>query len=501
MTDLGAAAGLDRLLGRVTMYRLVTLALTAIAIGALGLSAAGRLAFGPAALLASAGALAAATFLSGRLFARMFDAGQHGESAVITALILLLILPPGLTAADLGRLVLAGVVASGSKYLLAFRGRHLFNPAAFAAVYLGLFGLAHPTWWVATPLLLPVVAIAGAAVLYRIRALPLAGIFLAVSLPIVTVRALGSGLTLGAALWQSVASWPLVFFAAFMLSEPLTLPPRRAQQWAVAAGVGVLVTLPVSLGTIAMSPEIALLVGNLASFLIARRVGIDLVVTGRRALAASSLELTFAPSRRLAFAPGQYVELTLPHAGADSRGTRRVFSIASPPAPDGSIRVGLRVPEDASSFKRALATLPTGSAVSATMVAGDFTLPADTTEPLVLVAGGIGITPFVGQLAQRPRRDTVLVYAPGDDPAYLGELATTGVPVVLVSRHPPVAVPAHWTVVRGSRVTDEILRGTVPELDRRSGYVSGPPTMVREVARMLRGAGVSRVRTDAFSGY
>ena len=371
----GIATRADLMLGRVTMYRLVTVALSAIALTGLGLSVLGRLAFGPVALLSSAGVLLATTYLSGRLFAWMFGAGQHAESAAITALVLLLILPPTPTVVGLGATALAGIVATGSKYLLAFRGRHLFNPAALAAAYLGLVGVTHATWWVATPLMLPVTVLAGATLLFRIRQLPLAAVFLATSIPLITVRAMASGLGIGAAVWQAVSSWPLIFFAAFMLSEPLTLPPRRAQQWAVGGLVGILIALPAHLGPLSMSPEIALLIGNLTSFLIARRVGINLVVTGRRALAASSIELTLAPTRRLAFAAGQYVELTVPHPNADSRGTRRVFSIASPPVPDGSIRVGLRIPEDASSFKRALATLPTGSAISATMVAGDFTLP------------------------------------------------------------------------------------------------------------------------------
>lgn len=493
--------GLDRLLGRLTMYRLVSLALGLIAMAALALSIAGQLPFGPLPLLASAGVLLTSTYLAGCVFAAMFGGRQHPESAVITALILLLILSPGSTAGQFGALALAGVVAAGSKYLLAFRGRHLFNPAALAAVYLGLFGLGYATWWVATPLLLPVVAAAGTVVLLRTHQLPLAAVFLAVSVPIITIRSIGAGLGLGGALWQAISSWPLLFFVAFMLSEPLTLPPRRAQQWAVAGLVGVLVALPVHLGSIYLSPEMALLVGNLASFTLARRVGINLVVTGRRALAASSIEVTFVPSRRLAFAPGQYMELTVPHPNADSRGTRRVFSIASAPAADGSIRVGLRVPRDASSFKRALSTLPTGAEITATMVAGDFTLPADPDQPLLLVAGGIGITPFVGQLAERGRRDVVLVYAPGSELAYVDELAATGVPVVLVSHHRPRVLPRTWTFVEGGRVTEQILRGTVPDIPRRAGFVSGPPQMVREVARILRTLDAATVRTDAFSGY
>jgi ferredoxin-NADP reductase len=135
------------------------------------------------------------------------------------------------------------------------------------------------------------------------------------------------------------------------------------------------------------------------------------------------------------------------------------------------------------------------------LVGRDFTLPADSGEPLVLVAGGIGITPFVGQLAQRVRRDAVLVYAPGSELAYPEELAATGVPVVLVSHQRPRVLPGHWTFVDGTRVTEQILRGAVPDLDRRAGFVSGPPEMVRDVARILRSIGARSVRTDAFSGY
>ena len=81
-------AGLDRALGRLSMYRLVTIALGLISVAALGLSITGSLPFDPVALLASAGVLLASTYLAGRLFAAMFGGRQHPESALITALII-----------------------------------------------------------------------------------------------------------------------------------------------------------------------------------------------------------------------------------------------------------------------------------------------------------------------------------------------------------------------------------------------------------------------------
>ena len=49
-------------------------------------------------------------------------------------------------------------------------------------------------------------------------------------------------------LWPLLWSSPFLFLGAFMLSEPLTLPPRRWQQLTVAAVVGVLAGWPIDLG-------------------------------------------------------------------------------------------------------------------------------------------------------------------------------------------------------------------------------------------------------------
>ena len=65
----------------------------------------------------------------------------------------------------------------------------------------------------------------------------------------------------------------MLFFVGFMLTEPLTLPPRRWQQLALAAVVGLLFAVPYNLGFVANSPELALLVGNLLAFAAGQRGG------------------------------------------------------------------------------------------------------------------------------------------------------------------------------------------------------------------------------------
>ena len=273
----GLVTRADLMLGRVTMYRLVTVALSAIALTALRLSALGRLPFGPVALLSSAGLLLATTYLSGRTLrshvrsraARRVCSHHWARPAGDPS-----------AGADRGR---SGRDGAGRDR----RGRpgpSICWPSAVVTCsillrwrrsYLGLVGVTHATWWVATPSCCPSWCSPASMAAVPDSAAPV-GRRLPCDQRADRSRCgrSASGLGLGDAVWQSVSSWPLVFVAAFMLSEPLTLPPRRAQQWAVAGLVGSSSRLPVHLGAIYVSPEIALLVGNLRPFALARRVGI-----------------------------------------------------------------------------------------------------------------------------------------------------------------------------------------------------------------------------------
>src|SRR5438067_12955651 len=105
------------------------------------------------------------------------------------------------------------------------------------------------------------------------------------------------------------------------------------------------------------------------------------------------MNFVFKPSHRLAFEPGQYMEVTLAHAKPDSRGNRRFFTIASSPTED-YLNLGVRFYEDSSSFKKALSRIDGRTTIIAGQVGGDFTLPPDPRQKLAFIAGRIGITPF-----------------------------------------------------------------------------------------------------------
>ncbi len=503
---------LDRVTGAVTMYRMILLSLIGIGVIALALSFFGQLSYGPLALIASALVALAFTYGSNWLFATIARVEPHAESSLITALLLFFVLGPKLDALGLASIALAGVIASASKYLLAARGRHIFNPAAVGAfvitiiTFAGVEGFTFANWWVGTPYLLLPVAVASFLILYRTQRLTMGVVLVVVAAASVVLRYVLGGSPAGDALSYVFLSSPTVFLAGFMLSEPLTLPPRRWQQLVEAVIVGLILTVPFSFGLVTSTPQVALLVGNLLAFFAGQRRGIRLTYLGKTQLNDTTWELAFQPSRRVRFFPGQYMELTIPHRKADFRGKRRYFSISSAPTDDGPITFALTMPTKSSSFKHALLELEPGALVHGTSVGGDFALPRDTSEPLLLVAGGIGITPFASQLAHATdrgeKRDVTLVYATsatGPLP-YRELLERSGAHVVLYGPDPGT-LPAGWVYGGEGRVTGERLAQSVPDAAARRAFVSGPPALVNDLRRALRSQGARRVHSDYFSGY
>jgi ferredoxin-NADP reductase len=316
------------------------------------------------------------------------------------------------------------------------------------------------------------------------------------------------------ALAAALTSTPLVFLAGFMFTEPVTLPPRTLQRMLVAVVVAAVLALPYvlpfRLGTFGPSPELAVLAGNLVALLVARPAAAQLRFVGRRPLTATATEYAFRPDRPLRHLAGQYLELQLPHRGADRRGIRRTLTIVSPPG-EAAVRVAVRTREPMSTFKQALDVLPQGSPVRAVTVSGAFTLPADRRLPLLLVASGIGITPFISQLeAERaavaegaPARDVVLVdrVPTGEDLPYRDVLEASGVRVLVVCPDPASLgpVPDHWHVA--ARFDAASLRAVLPDPGARRAFLSGSPAFVSRARAVLRAAGVRRIRTDVFAGY
>ncbi len=505
--------------GRVSMYRLVLVSLGILTAVSLVLALFDQVAPSAPALLATFVVLNVACVAVDALGQRLTGRIWRIESSLITAGILLFVLYPTVEPLGLVGVAVAGVLASASKYVIAWRGRHILNPAAFGAMALsiitvssGAYGLGAAGWWVGAPALALPVIVLGFLVVARADKLRPVLLFLAIALPVNLVRvalaysgagvAVDIGTIISTVLWSS----PFFFLAAFMFSEPLTQPPRRWQQYIVAIVVGVLAGAPVTIGSLTLGPEAAVVIGNLVAFgfAYATRARLRLTFLQRESLTPSVEELSFRASRMLRFEAGQYLELEVPHAHADARGTRREFSIVSAPEELPVVKIAMRRGSQ-STYKQALAEIEPGRELSVSGIWGDFVLPRHTDTPVLLVAAGIGVTPFVSQLRHLRMsggaRDVVFVYVASgaEELAFRDDLERAGIPVIIFTRDEPSDLPAHWRWAEGVRLDAEGLHRVVPDLESRHAFISGPPGLIADLAPALEKA--HGLTTDAFSGY
>ena len=450
-------------------------------------------------------------YLTSVVAAKVRGVTANHHSSIITALILFFLLMPDLSV--WGMEVLAGTVAFAvvSKYLFVYQGQHLMNPAALAVFVLGLTGYGFAMWWVATVWMFIPLVITGAIVVTKVRKWVPVMSFLFAGVIVSTVQSGLGGVT---DIWYAFfVSSPALFLSFFMLTEPFTMPPTKRLQ----AGYGVLVgvlsntalvnpALAVFSTSLTMTPELALLIGNLVFYPSTLRRKLFLTLQSKSEIAANTWEFIFTKPKIVVFQAGQYVEWMLPHTPADIRGIRRYFTIAASPTED-TIRVALKVPNPGSSFKAALVALPVGKTVIASQRAGDFTLPTDTSKKIAMIAGGIGVTPFRSQVKYlmdtKAATNVLLFYCATTkaDVAYgdVWQQAATQLPFTLI---PVLAKEPSAPEYETGFLTAEILKRRAPDLLERTWYVSGPPPMVNAAVNTLRTLGVParQIVQDFFPG-
>ena len=170
-------------------------------------------------------------FIASRWVGHPFDV----RSPLISALSLTLLLRTGSVTLSIA----AGVLAIASKYLIRWKGKHIFNPANFGLVVLSLLftgAWVSPGQW-------------GTAPIFALFLLGMGGIVTGkakrwdVSLALLASYA---GLLFGRALWlgdpltipvHQLQSGALLIFAFFMISDPKTTPDARKARVIYAAVV------------------------------------------------------------------------------------------------------------------------------------------------------------------------------------------------------------------------------------------------------------------------
>lgn len=501
---------LDRFLNSITMYRLALYGLSLLTLVSIIFGFLHLVSFSGLTLIVSLVVLLASCYLSNLLLAHIFHAPRNVESAWITGFILFFILQPSIDRDGILVLIAGSLIAMGSKYVLTIGKKHVFNPAAIGALVLGLSGIGAAIWWIATPSLFWPVLIVGLLIVRKIRRFALFIAFAVTGLIVLVVLALNDGLLIGEVLKQAFISWPLIFFGTIMLTEPLTSPSTRKLQIIYGIVVGILFSSQFSIGPVAVTPELSLIIGNIFSFFVSSRQKLVLALRSSEKLSPFIYSFSFSSDEKLSFRPGQYLEWTLPHNDPDSRGNRRYFTIASSPT-ESDISIGVRIQENGSSFKRALLGLKKKHFLVASQVSGEFVLPKDMSEKLVFIAGGIGITPFrsmIKYLADSGQKmDIILLYACATENDFVYK-------EVFEEAQGKFDLKVHYIVTDAARIseawkgktgfiTSELIEKDIPDFGQRIFYLSGPEAMVSNYKKLILGMKVSRknIRTDYFPGF
>lgn len=201
------------------------------------------------------------------------------------------------------------------------------------------------------------------------------------------------------------------------------------------------------------------------------------------------------------FEAGQFVTLRV---RVDGKDYARCYSISSAPDVRGYLEISVRRQGVVSNALHAIARPGAGLAVKAP--AGAFKYPSSDDRPIVLLAGGIGITPLISMLrhavAVEPTRLVTLIYSARtpQDFAFKDEL------IAAPRRHPQLSVhlaasggSTHPSVYPG-RIDEGLLRTTIPNLAHSIAFVCGPDQMIDSLRRLLGTLGMSsgQIRHEVF---
>jgi ferredoxin-NADP reductase len=201
------------------------------------------------------------------------------------------------------------------------------------------------------------------------------------------------------------------------------------------------------------------------------------------------------------FVPGQFLAV---RCRADGQEHVRCYSISSSPEARGYLEISVKRQGIVSNALHA--AMRPGAFLPVMAPAGAFTYPGGDDRPIVLLAGGVGITPLMSMLrhavSAEPTRPVTLLYSARAeaDLAFRDELAA------LTRRHPQLRVfyaisrdqqqPTHYP----GRIDETLLRTAVPDIKHSITLICGPQPMIDGLKVLLTKLGVpsGQVRSEYF---
>lgn len=231
----------------------------------------------------------------------------------------------------------------------------------------------------------------------------------------------------------------------------------------------------------------------------------------RQAVAEGTMDFFFDISgQNFSFEAGQNIDIFLPDAPASGATSDQMhtFSFANSPHHTDHFRITTRMRD--SRFKNSLKTLPIGTPLRCIGPQGNMVLNEDDSKIGVLLAGGIGITPFRSMIewatrAKQPH--TLHLFYSNRTQAqttYHQDFVEWTQANPHFHYHPTVTdeKPSDWQYETGY-IDAAMLTKHLTDLTKPIFYIAGPPGMVGAMRKMLLDAKVSRdnIRIESFTGY
>lgn len=220
-----------------------------------------------------------------------------------------------------------------------------------------------------------------------------------------------------------------------------------------------------------------------------------------------TLRLVAADGGHLPFEsrPGQYLNLALT---IDGRRVNRSYTIASSPTRADYCEITVKRAANGYASHHVHAALVEGSRVTVSAPAGRFVFDGAGATQVVLLAGGVGITPLMAMvryltdhcwggtihLLFSARRASDVIFR--DELAYLAARFPTLRVTVTLTQEP---ADSDWRGERGP-ISAALLTRAVPTLREGPVYLCGPDAMMAAMRALVVGLGVdeARVFTEAF---
>lgn len=217
----------------------------------------------------------------------------------------------------------------------------------------------------------------------------------------------------------------------------------------------------------------------------------------KREIADSTYAFYFEKPEGFDFLPGQYVDIKLNSEGRD-------LSIASSPN-EPEIMIVTRMRESA--FKNFLREATIGAEFNLKGPSGSFVLPESSERTVVLIAGGIGVTPFRSMVKHATEKDLphrIFLFHSNrrpEDAPFLEELNDLQL-TTNNFKYIPTMTKSDWNGEKGY-IDIAMIKKYLDKPKEAIYYIAGPPQMVSGVWQALKLGGVSQdnIRTEEFAGY